>query len=175
MQHTTKKKMAPVYKWMAFTVLMFLLLLVQVTPGFFKFGTVTLCVLVILPAMTALFEPPFESAIFGGICGLLWDASASVPFGFFGFFTLILCFCISFFAKKYLRINYLTALLVGTVAVGGTMCMNYVFLYLLWGYSGMPQLFVKSVVPTVLFSALLFLPLYFLVKRIEEKLTPAER
>lgn len=165
--HNRLKKAAPFIKWGVFSLLALVLYLIQVTPGFLQFGMVKPAALCCLPLLVALYEDVFGSAVFGCLCGLLWDTSAGVPFGFFGLFLLVFCVLISLFVRRYLRINTLTAALVTALGVGFTLFMNYLFLYALWGYSGMPQLFVKSLIPTVLISLPFFLPVLPAVRGME--------
>lgn len=158
------KKTAPLLKWGVFSLLALALYLIQVTPGFLQFGMVKPAALCCLPCLVALYEDVFESAVFGCVCGMLWDTSAGVPFGFFGLFLLALCVLTSLFVRRYLRINLLTAVLVSAVCVGFTLFMNYLFLYALWGYTGMLQLFVKSLLPTILISWPFCFPVFFAVR-----------
>ena len=121
-----------VIRYLAYTLELLLLFMVQETPGLLPhiFGARPV---LLFPAVItiALFETELPALFFGVGGGLLCDFGLSGTLGFHALVLGVLCFFISLLVRVYLQNNLATAALTGIVAIGLTVCLQWVFLHLL--------------------------------------------
>ncbi|MGI6256049.1 MAG: rod shape-determining protein MreD [Acutalibacter sp.] len=161
-------------RYLAYLLELLVLFMIQETPGLLPhiFGARPV---LLFPAVItiALFETELPALFFGVGGGLLCDFGLSGTLGFHALVLGVLCFLISLLVRVYLQNNLATAALIGIVAIGLTVILQWVFLYLL-RYSHPAYAFTHFYLPKY-FYTILFLPLlYFLNRGLSIALTPQE-
>ena len=161
-------------KWLLYALVAFVLYILQATPDIFVFWGVKPDFLLPCAVGVALLEGDFQGGLFAVACGLLYDMAFTRLFGFNGLLFLAFCVCIGLFSLYYFRPNILNFLLFSAVSMLAVYSINFVFKYLIWGYSGAGAYYVRSVLLCAAWS-LLFSPLIYLVVRaIHRRLSPPE-
>lgn len=153
-----------VIRYLAYTLELLVLFMVQETPGLLPHIYGVRPVL-LLPAVVAiaLFEEELPAMAFGIVGGLFCDFGLACPLGFHGVVLAVLCFLTSIQARAFLQVNILTAVLTGIWAIGLAIAAQWLFLYY-FSYSMPGYAFTHHYLPKY-FYTLLFLPaLYFLNK-----------
>lgn len=161
-------------RYLAYILELLVLFMLQETPGLLPQILGARPVLLFPAVLTiALFETELPALFFGVGGGLLCDFGLSGTLGFHALVLGALCFFISLLVRVYLQTNLATASLIGVVAIGLTVCLQWVFLYLL-RYSHPAYAFTHFYLPKY-FYTVLFLPLlYFLNRGLGLALNPQE-
>ena len=73
MESRRKRSRGQIVKWICYALLGLLCAVLQTTPGLFQFGTAKPLWLLPLALAVAVFEGEFAGAVFGAVCGLMWD------------------------------------------------------------------------------------------------------
>ena len=77
MESRRKRSRSQMLKWGCYILLLVVCTVVQTTPGLFQFGAAKPLWLLPLGLAVSALEGEFAGAIFGAVCGLMWDSSAS--------------------------------------------------------------------------------------------------
>lgn len=153
-----------IIRYLAYTLELLVLFMVQETPGLLPsiFGARPV---LILPAVItiAMFEEEIPAMSFGILGGLFCDFGLSGVLGFHALTLAVLCFFVSILSKVYLQINIVTAVITGIWTIGLTICAQWLFLYY-FSYSMPGYAFVHHYLPKY-FYTLLFLPLLYLLNQ----------
>ena len=140
--------------------------LMQTTPGFATFFGVKPIFLLPLAICIAAREGVFPGALWGAAAGLLWDIASGRTGGFFAIQLMAVCFGVAALVALYLRGSAVNLLLLCTGAALALVGNDLLFHYLLHGYTGVGALFLRRQLPTILLTALVSLPLRWLVEKI---------
>ena len=81
MESRRKRKSSQIFKWVCYTLLMLLCTVLQTMPGLFQLGAAKPLYLLPLALAVSVFEGEFAGAIFGAVCGLMWDYTAGRTVG----------------------------------------------------------------------------------------------
>ena len=148
-----KRTLILVAKQLCYALLLFAAYVLQTTPGFLTFFGVKPVLLVPTAICIAVLEGVFPGALWGAAAGLLWDIASGRTGGFFAIQLMALCFCCAALVALYLRDTPLNlSLLTGAVML--LVCSSdFLFSYLLHGYSGLGWMYLRRVLPVVLLSA----------------------
>ena len=73
MESRRKRSRGQIVKWICYALLGLLCAVLQTTPGLFQFGAAKPLWLLPLALAVAVFEGEFAGAVFGAVCGLMWD------------------------------------------------------------------------------------------------------
>ena len=73
MESRRKRSRGQIVKWICYALLGLLCTVLQTTPGLFQFGAAKPLWLLPLALAVAVFEGEFAGAVFGAVCGLMWD------------------------------------------------------------------------------------------------------
>ena len=163
-----------VARYLAYTLEILVLFMVQETPGLLP-SVLGVRPVLLFPAVMAIamFETEVPALAFGMMGGLFCDFGFSGMLGFHALVLGVLCFFISLLVRVYLQSNIATALLTGIVGIGLTVCLQWFFLYF-FRYSHPSYAFTHHYLPKYLYT-LLFLPLvYFLNRGLSQALRPQE-
>lgn len=92
--------------------------------------------LLLIPAAvcTAMREQPFDSALYGCICGLLLDSASGTLVGFSAILLMWICVMVSLLSGYLMRRHILNFLLLDFAAILIQSLLHYLFFYLIWGY-----------------------------------------
>lgn len=163
-----------VIRYLAYTLEILVLFMIQETPGLLPsiFGVRPV---LLFPAVMsiAMFETEVPALAFGVLGGLLCDYGLSGMLGFHALVLGVLCFFISLLVRVYFQINLVTAILTGVWSIGLTVCAQWFFLYF-FQYSHPAYAFTHHYLPKYCYT-LLFLPLVYLLNRgLSQALQPQE-
>ena len=152
MESRRRRNSSQIKKWVCYGLLMLLCTVLQTTPGLFQLGSAKPLYLLPLCLAAAVFEGEFAGAIFGAVCGLMWDYTAGRTVGML--------------AQLYLQNtpqNF--AALAGGAALLVLAC-DWLFFYYMPGYSGALERFVWFVLPSAVLTLPVSLPIYGAARRI---------
>lgn len=161
-------------KWVCYSLVLLLLFGLQSSPALLRVGNVKPVLLIPAAIAVALFENEAGSGGFGLAAGLLWDLSAGKLFGFYGMVLMVCCICVSLLSMYFMKVNVANAVLL--TAGSGFLCTvwNFVFYYLIWGYPGAAQCFIRLLL-VLLYTVLLAAPVYWIVRLISVRFNPVVR
>lgn len=158
-----------IIKYIVYFLLLILLYALQTTPRFLEIMGAKPVFVVPFAVCIALFENEMVSAIYGMLAGMLWDMSSNTLFGFNALILLCCCVTVSLFVMYLMRTKLLNALFfVGVIMVVQGL-LHYVFYYLIWQYENSYIVLVRHILPSALFTVIMTIPVYFLVRTIATK------
>lgn len=153
-----------VVRYLAYTLEMLVLFMLQETPGLLPAVFGARPVLIFPAAVTvAMFEEEVPAMAFGVLGGLFCDYGLSGVMGFHGLILGALCFFVSALTRVYLRANLVTAVITGLWSIGLTVLAQWFFLYF-FSYAMPRYALVHHYLPKY-FYTLLFVPLLYLLNR----------
>ncbi|MBC5788268.1 MULTISPECIES: rod shape-determining protein MreD [Clostridiaceae] len=167
-----KKSTRSVLKWVIYIVILFFLFILQTTPGFLEIMGVRPVFVLPYAVAIAMLEHERSAAAIGIVAGCLWDSATSRLFGTSVIILMVCCVTISLLVMYLVKSNVINNILfcLGTLVI--YFLIDFVFGYLIWGYSHMGLLLVRNILPTIGYS-LLFSPIFFLImQKIRRKIYP---
>lgn len=126
--------------------------------------------LVPLVAAIAMFVGPVGGAAAGVTAGLLWDLYATRLFGFNALVLLVIGCTVGLLVRLLLRNNPLSALLLTAGASIVQVVCDWLCNYLLPGRDGAVLLLWRTVLPNFVYTLVLCLPTYLLVRGVTKAL-----
>ena len=119
-----------VARYLAYTLEILVLFMVQETPGLLP-SVLGVRPVLLFPAVMAIamFETEVPALAFGVMGGLFCDFGFSGMLGFHALVLGVLCFFISLLVRVYFQVNIATAVLTGVWSIGLTVCLQWLFLY----------------------------------------------
>lgn len=166
MESRRKRKWSQWLKWSCYGLLMLLCTVLQTTPGLFQFGAAKPLFLLPLCLAVAVYEGEFAGALFGAVCGLMWDHTAGRTVGMLALALMLLSFAMAAVVQLYLkstRTNYVVLTVVAALLVLGS---DWLFFYYMPGYEGAARRAVEFILPSAALTIPAALPLYGAVRRI---------
>ena len=160
MESRRKRRRSQLYKWGLYVLLLLGCTVLQTVPGFLLLGQAKPVLLLPLALAVAVCEDEFSGALFGAVCGLMWDYTASRTVGLLALTLMGLSFAVSVASQLYLKLNTLNFALVSAGAVWLVVSGDFLFYYAMPGYSNMLGRYLGYVPLTVVMSGLLAAPLY---------------
>ena len=125
----------------------------QTTPGLFQFGAAKPLWLLPLGLAVSALEGEFAGAVFGAVCGLMWDWLAGRTVGMLALELLLLCFAVSVLVQLYLQVNPGNFAAVSTATALVVLSLDWLFFYYMPGYAGAGEHFLWVVLPSALMTA----------------------
>ncbi len=169
MESRRKRSRSQLFKWGGYVLLMLLCTVLQTAPGLFQFGAAKPLWLLPLALAVAVFEGEFAGALFGAVCGLMWDYTAGRTVGMLALELMVLCFLLSAVMQLYFKASVPNFLLLGGVCGLLVLTLDWLFFYYMPGYSNVLGRYLWVVLP----SAVMTLPVLWLTfrwtKRISEE------
>ena len=166
MESRRKRNRSQIIKWICYTLLMLLCTVLQTTPGLFQLGTAKPLWLLPLALAVAEEEGEFAGAIFGAVCGLMWDYTAGRTVGMLAFELLILCFLLSAGMQLYFKTSASNFVLLATAVAALVLTLDWLFFYYMPGYSGAGERYLWFVLPTVVLTIPVCFAVFWIVRRI---------
>lgn len=166
MESRRKRSRTQLFKWGCYVLLLLLCTVLQTVPGLFQLGQAKPLYLLPLCLAVAVFEGEFSGALFGAVCGLMWDYTAGRTVGMLALALMALCFFFSVTTQLYLKttaVNFV--LLCGAIALG-VLAVDFLFFYVMPGYAGAAARFVQHALPSALMTMPASAPLFWVVRRI---------
>ena len=166
MESRRKRSRSQFIKWGCYVLLMLLCTVLQTTPGLLQFGQAKPLFLLPLALAVATFEDEFTGALFGAVCGLMWDYTAGRTVGMLALELLILCFFASVIEQLYLKNSMPIFVAVSVIAALLVLLTDYLFFYIMPGYSYPLERFLFFIVPCTLLTAPASLVVFLIVRKI---------
>ena len=168
MESRRKRRRSQLYKWGLYFLLLLGGTVLQTVPGFLVAGQARPVFLLALALAVAVCEDEFSGALFGAVCGLMWDYTAGRTAGLLALTLMGLSFALSVASQLYLKLTALNFALVSAGALWLVLSGDFLFYYAMPGYSDMLGRYLGYVPLTVLMSGALAFPLYRAVAWISE-------
>ena len=157
-------------KWGCYVLAMFVCAALQTTPGLFQIGQAKPLYLLPLCLAVAVFEGEFAGALFGAVCGLLWDYTAGRTAGLLALALLLLCFGLSMLVQLYLQgtARNFTMISMGMALL--VLSADWLFFYYMPGYNWALDRYLSFVLPSAALTLVPSFVLYCFVQRVHDKL-----
>ena len=114
-------------KWGCYVLGLFVCAALQTTPGLFRLGQAKPLFLLPLCLAVAVYEGEFSGALFGAVCGLLWDYTAGRTVGMLALELLLLCFGLSVLVQLYLQGSTWNFALLSMAAAALVLSLDWLF------------------------------------------------
>lgn len=168
MESRRKRSRGQIVKWICYALLGLLCAVLQTTPGLFQFGAAKPLWLLPLALSVAVFEGEFAGAVFGAVCGLMWDWLAGRTVGMLALELLLLCFAVSVLVQLYLQVNPGNFAAVSTATALVVLSLDWLFFYYMPGYAGAALRYIAFVLPSAVLTLPAALLAFWLVQRIHD-------
>ena len=161
-----------VMKWAVYAFSILLLAVFQMQAAFYP-RIMDMTPLFLIPAViaVAMFEGETAGGIFGVVAGLLWDSGTGRVFGFNALFLMCTGIAIGLFVKFLLKSTPLSSLLFTAAFTVTHEFITWFFFYYMTGKRDIVYAFFHIMLPTAGLTLVFALPLYFLVRLINRRLT----
>ena len=169
MESRRKRSRSQRLKWGCYILLLVVCTVLQTMPGLFQFGAAKPLWLLPLCLAVSAAEGEFAGAIFGAVCGLMWDYTAGRTVGMLALELMILCFGVSVVVQLYLKDTPSNFVLLAVVCALLVLSADWLFFYYMPGYSGAAGRWLWFVLPTAALSVPVCFPLFGVVRRIHEE------
>ena len=166
MESRRKRSRGQIVKWICYALLGLLCAVLQTTPGLFQFGAAKPLWLLPLALSVAVFEGEFAGAVFGAVCGLMWDWLAGRTVGMLALELLLLCFALSVLVQVYLQGSTWNFALISTGTALVVLSLDWLFFYYMPGYSWALSRWLTFVLPSAMMTLVPSLMLFSLVRHI---------
>ena len=166
MESRRKRKSSQIFKWVCYTLLMLLCTVLQTMPGLFQLGAAKPLYLLPLALAVSVFEGEFAGAVFGAVCGLMWDYTAGRTVGMLALELMILSFAVSAVVQLYLKDTAQNFLLIAAGCAALVLACDLLFFYYMPGYGGAWNRFLWFVLPSAVLSIPVSLPIYWATRKI---------
>jgi len=167
MESRRKRKSSQILKWVCYALLLLVCTVLQTTPGLFQLGSAKPLYLLPLCLAAAVFEGEFAGAIFGAVCGLMWDYTAGRTIGMLALELMILCFALSAVVQLYFKTSVPNFLLLNTLGAMVVLTLDWLFFYYMPGYSDVLGRYLRVVLPSMAMT----LPVCWLTFRWAERIS----
>ena len=168
MESRRKRSRGQIVKWICYALLGLLCAVLQTTPGLFQFGAAKPLWLLPLALAVAVFEGEFAGAVFGAVCGLMWDWLAGRTVGMLALELLLLCFAVSAVMQLYFKNSAANFALIASAAALLVLTLDWLFFYYMPGYTGAALRYVTFVLPGAALTIPAALLAFWLVQHIHD-------
>ena len=158
MESRRKRSRSQRLKWGCYILLLVVCTVLQTMPGLFQFGAAKPLWLLPLCLAVSAAEGEFAGAIFGAVCGLMWDYTAGRTVGMLALELMLLCFGVSVVVQLYLKDTPSNFVLLAVTCA--------LLFYYMPGYAGAGERFLRVVLPSALMTAPVSWLLHRAVQRI---------
>lgn len=169
MESRRKRNRSQLFKWGCYVLLMLLCTVLQTTPGLFQFGAAKPLWLLPLALAVAVFEGEFAGALFGVVCGLMWDYTAGRTVGMLALELMVLCFLLSAVMQLYFKASVPNFLLLGGACALLVLTLDWLFFYYMPGYSNALGRYLWVVLPSLAMTLPVLWLTFRWAKRISEE------
>lgn len=163
----TKKSV--IQKNLFYSLAVFVLYIMQTTPGFLSISGVKPAPLYAAAIAIALFEEPFEGSVYGLTIGLLCDTSGFAFFGFNAFFLGLCCFLAGMLVARIFRPTLATYLLYVLTATFFLLNLLFVFEYGIWRLEDLRLVYYNKVLYQTVYTLVISPIIFAVFKLIKEK------
>ena len=168
MESRRKRSRSQRLKWGCYILLLVVCTVLQTMPGLFQFGAAKPLWLLPLCLAVSAAEGEFAGAIFGAVCGLMWDYTAGRTVGMLALELMLLCFGVSVVVQLYLKDTPSNFVLLAVVCALLVLSADWLFFYYMPGYTGAALRYVTFVLPGAALTIPAALLAFWLVQRIHD-------
>ena len=168
MESRRKRSRSQRLKWGCYILLLVVCTVLQTMPGLFQFGAAKPLWLLPLCLAVSAAEGEFAGAIFGAVCGLMWDYTAGRTVGMLALELMILCFGVSVVVQLYLKDTPSNFVLLAVVCALLVLSADWLFFYYMPGYTGAALRYVTFVLPGAVLTIPAALLAFWLVQHIHD-------
>ena len=169
MESRRKRSRSQRLKWGCYILLLVVCTVLQTMPGLFQFGAAKPLWLLPLCLAVSAAEGEFAGAIFGAVCGLMWDYTAGRTVGMLALELMILCFGVSVVVQLYLKDTPSNFVLLAVTCALLVLSADWLFFYYMPGYSWALDRWLTFVLPSAALTLVPSLVIFWLVRKIHEE------
>ena len=169
MESRRMRSRSQILKWGCYVLALFVCAALQTTPGLFQLGQAKPLFILPLCLAVAVYEGEFAGALFGAVCGLLWDYTAGRTVGMLALELVLMCFALSVLVQLYVQGSTWNFALISMVTAARVLSLDWLFFYYMPGYSWAGSRWLTFVLPSAGLTLLPSLVLFRLVRRIHEE------
>ncbi len=155
MESKKKRDQILAARWGMYLLVLLLAATLQTTPGFLEFGECKPYWILGVCVGVSVQENEFSGALFGALCGMMWDLTAGRTVGFFAIAMLFVGFFCSVLVQLYLKRAYANIFVLNVAAGMVVLGLDFLFGYLMTGYPDPLHRFCWVLLPEILISAAL--------------------
>lgn len=163
----TKKTHIRVLKYALMVLLLWVLYILQTTPRFLSVVGVKPILVIPAAVCIAMFEGELTGGIMGAIAGLLCDLASYTIFGFNGVIVMVCCVGAGLLTVYLMQLRLTNALALGGATLLLRGLLEHFFYYQIWGIENASRVLLMSTLPTVVYSTIAVVPMYFLVRKMK--------
>lgn len=169
MESRRKRSRSQILKWCCYVLGLFVCAALQTTPGLFQLGQAKPLLLLPLCLAVSVCEGEFAGALFGMVCGLLWDYTAGRTVGMLALEMMLLCFAVGVLVQLYLQSAPGNFAVISAAAALLVLSCDWLFFYRMPGYSGSAQCYLWFVLPSAALTIPASLVEFAIVRHIYNK------
>ncbi len=168
MESRRMRSRSQILKWVCYVLALFVCAALQTAPGLFQLGQAKPLFILPLCLAVAVYEGEFSGAVFGTVCGLLWDYTAGRTVGMLGLELLLLSFGLSVLVQLYLQGSTWNFALISMVTAALVLSLDWLFFYYMPGYSWAGSRYLTFVLPSAGLTLVPSLLIFHFVRRVHE-------
>lgn len=168
MESRRMRSRSQILKWGCYVLALFVCAALQTTPGLFQLGQAKPLFILPLCLAVAVYEGEFAGALFGAVCGLLWDYTAGRTVGMLALELLLMCFALSVLVQLYLQGSTWNFALISMVTAALVLSLDWLFFYYMPGYASAALRYIAFVLPSAVLTIPAALLAFWLVQRIHD-------
>lgn len=153
-------------RWGFYALLLAAAALCQTVPGFLCVGAARPLFILPLALAVAWLEPPASAALFGALCGLVWDLLAARPGGYLALVLLALCLLSAVLPLHTIRMDPGRFFWFSLLAALVLLSLDFLLFFVMPAYGDAPFYYLTVILPTALFTALAGPVCYCAVRRL---------
>ena len=157
------------YKYLIYALLLLLLYVLQTTPRLFEIFEVKPMLVVPAAIAMAMHEGEFAGGIYAAFAGLLCDMGGFGLFGFNGIIFLISGVAAGLLVIYMMRCNVVSCVLFVLIAMLARGGIYYTFAFGIWNYEYAWRIFVFQILPTIIYTAISAIPIYYIFRAVNGK------
>lgn len=163
------------FKWFVYYLLLVLFYALQTTPLFMQILGIKPVLIVALAICVSVFEDIIPASVFSIFTGLLWDISSDKIFGFNALILLVTSVIITLLTIYYIRQRLAMTLVFCGVFMIIQSLLDYLFYYIAWGHGSFTEIYLLKLLPTIIYTLAVTVPIYFLVKSLSGRLAVSNK
>ena len=162
-----KEKFRSVLRWAIYFLLLFIEYIVMTT-----MGTAHRMPLLIVSTAICIsaFEDPFSSAILGCLAGLTLDGAEGTIVGLNGIILTMCCLLTSLLFYFLMRRHIVNVLALTAAASFIQTGFRYIFYYSIWSYDSHGAIYLREILPIIIFTIIASAPFYPLIRFLSSRL-----
>lgn len=166
MESRRRRRRSQLFKWGCYGLGLLVCTVMQTCPGLFQLGQAKPLYLLPLCLAVASFEGEFAGALFGAVCGLMWDWTAGRTVGLLALALMMLGFGMSVAVQLFLKCSAPNFVLMSMGVALLLLLCDFMFFYVMPGYAGAAVRVLEFVLPCAALTGPVSLPMFWLVRRI---------